>query len=726
MSAPVWILSVDLQTKTATFQSGMAEAARSARSAFQEIQSGAGEMGEGVNRGSLDVRHALGLVDNTIRGAHSMAMADLIRMFKDSAIVMGALPFAMTVAGFALVAEMVVKGVQALNEYRQAQEKLKDEQAKFGTTIQDVFNGLNDKILEAEKTTDDLTGNHLGALHKELELIDHQSMDELRHAFEAVAKSADQLFGDLKAQWYQFGIGSEGAQHALDQFQTQYQSLLAQGKGTDAAGLLSGTLTQAKHILAMMQMVRSDSAALHTGQSLSPAAQIAGSQALNDLKAAGVGWTDKEVQSQQALVDALTAQETVQQKIAVLQKDQEGNARLQTAHAMAKDSQSDAQRLAEREREGREEYVREILETAKEAQGVYEKSIQSLIDSTKEGSQERLEAIEQGMHEEEQAGLDDSDFYQRLVNERIQNNQRMADEAKKAALETAEAQGRVREQMAQEEGRHQAQMLQLQQSQGNPGDFRQLELEREQMDIEYQLKREAIQKQLELYREAGAEQVKQAQQTEQQLELLDREHADRSAELQQQQTQAVRAYLGQLATSYATTFMSIAEGHQRLSQTMIRLADQGIDAMIKASIQLMMHNKAEQLSSAKTAAAGAYKAMAGIPIVGPEVGAIAAATVFAGAMAFEKGGIVPGVGVGDVVPAMLTPGEGVVPGGVMDGLRNVARNGGFDNGGPHYHVTTHVHMHASALDSDGMDKVLDKHADKFQQHFEKALRRTNR
>jgi hypothetical protein len=198
MAAPVWILSVDLQTKTATFQSGMADAARSARSSFKQIGDDASEMGGRVGRSSLDIRHGIGLVDNTIRGAHSMAMVDFIRMFSDSALVMNALPFAMTVAGFALIAEVVVKGVQAYQAYKQAMEALQTETTKFHTTVQDTFNGLNDKILEAQKESDELAGNHLGALQKELEIIDHQDMNELARSFDTVAKAADQLFGDLR------------------------------------------------------------------------------------------------------------------------------------------------------------------------------------------------------------------------------------------------------------------------------------------------------------------------------------------------------------------------------------------------------------------------------------------------------------------------------------------------------------------------------------------------
>ena len=69
------------------------------------------------------------------------------------------------------------------------------------------------------------------------------------------------------------------------------------------------------------------------------------------------------------------------------------------------------------------------------------------------------------------------------------------------------------------------------------------------------------------------------------------------------------------------------------------------------------------------AAASAYNI--GVNMGGPlgiVLGPVFGAAAFAGVMAFESGGIVPGFGIGDTVPAMLTPGEGVVPKGVMDGL----------------------------------------------------------
>ena len=59
MAQPVWVLSVDLQTRTATFQSGMADAAKSARGAFSDIKSGSSEMSGHVGGNMFATRHAV-------------------------------------------------------------------------------------------------------------------------------------------------------------------------------------------------------------------------------------------------------------------------------------------------------------------------------------------------------------------------------------------------------------------------------------------------------------------------------------------------------------------------------------------------------------------------------------------------------------------------------------------------------------------------------------------
>lgn len=82
---------------------------------------------------------------------------------------------------------------------------------------------------------------------------------------------------------------------------------------------------------------------------------------------------------------------------------------------------------------------------------------------------------------------------------------------------------------------------------------------------------------------------------------------------------------------------------------------------------------AQALVSIPATAIEAYKSLAGIPVVGPGLGAAAAAAaVVAGTSrvnqirsqqftAFAEGGVVPGTGNTDSVPSLLTPGEVVVP-----------------------------------------------------------------
>jgi hypothetical protein len=79
---------------------------------------------------------------------------------------------------------------------------------------------------------------------------------------------------------------------------------------------------------------------------------------------------------------------------------------------------------------------------------------------------------------------------------------------------------------------------------------------------------------------------------------------------------------------------------------------------LKAAPMEVVHEKTAQLAHAEAAAAAATHAMAGIPVFGPALRIAAGAATFVAAMAFEGGtDKVPGTERGDVVPAMLSPGE---------------------------------------------------------------------
>lgn len=91
----------------------------------------------------------------------------------------------------------------------------------------------------------------------------------------------------------------------------------------------------------------------------------------------------------------------------------------------------------------------------------------------------------------------------------------------------------------------------------------------------------------------------------------------------------------------------------------------------------------EIFMDAKSAAAKAFKAMSGIPVVGPELGAIAAAATFAAVMslaAFEKGGVVAG-STGMAVPILAHGGERVLTSTQTNNFERLVNNNGAGRGG---------------------------------------------
>jgi len=85
-----------------------------------------------------------------------------------------------------------------------------------------------------------------------------------------------------------------------------------------------------------------------------------------------------------------------------------------------------------------------------------------------------------------------------------------------------------------------------------------------------------------------------------------------------------------------------------------------LQAVVGAALGSTLH-KGEQLAAAKSAAAGAWSSAAQIPYIGWIIAPIAAAAAYAGAIAFEEGGIVPGgYSNTDNRIALVRSGEGIL------------------------------------------------------------------
>jgi hypothetical protein len=160
---------------------------------------------------------------------------------------------------------------------------------------------------------------------------------------------------------------------------------------------------------------------------------------------------------------------------------------------------------------------------------------------------------------------------------------------------------------------------------------------------------------------------------------------------------------------------------------LIGLGDQVAAGILQNALKMIL---ADDMTKGHDAAAAARKAflagenaLPGIP--GVILGGVLAAGAFAKVMAFETGGIVPGVGMGDTVPAMLTPGEAVLPKNLTDNLRSAARSGNLGGGGGEVHLHVHQTNHIHAMDSEGVERVLNEHKDTFAKHFNDHVRKQN-
>jgi hypothetical protein len=731
MAAPVWVLSVDLQAKTATFQTGMAEAARAARGAFTDVGNSAQAGSERAAGGLLNVRASLGILDNSIRGNHAAAMADLIRLFAQSEVVMAALPFAATAGGILLLGGVIVGVVNKMREWREEQAKLTDSETVFGTAVQNAFNALDMKMLEAEKRADELRNDHLGALNVELKEIDRQSMDELVHSFEEVGKAADVVLGELKTSWYQMGIGSAGASHALAEFSIQYRSLLAQGKLEQANSLLAGTKADAESVLFMQKQAAANE--LGNSGSGKQADYQKYLQAVNVLKAAGVGYSEKETKAQQVLVDALNDQVTMEQKVAALKGLDKGNATRAEQNGAAKDGESRAKALAEAEQKGVDEEGRIIREANEKMATDIAEGWRQQIEDTDEGSKARLAITNAAMADELAQGMDSTASYRDLMNARVQLVRQMAEEEAKTQAEAARESADNDERMGELRVAAEKQAMATADSGRRVSESQRLAEAARIADEEYELKYNALEKEIAALNKSGNDYLNQLKALQDKEKQLYQQHED---ELSSIREKAEIATNDKLSASYqhftATISGELSKsimGHQTWAKMVESLGDQAISSMIQNGIQYALSNKFRQESDARAAASAGFKF--GMEYGGPAAPVLApimAAVAFAGALAFEGGtDRVPGVTRGDTVRAMLTPGEGIVPGGVMDGLRTMARNGGFNGGGSQIHVHgVHYAPTVHALDATGVDTVLEKHADTFQKHFEGVLRRMNR
>jgi hypothetical protein len=724
MAAPVWVLSVDLQTKTATFQSGLAEAAKSARGAFTDIKGGANEMGQEIGYSTGEARHSVMMLGEEF-GVHlPRSLTSFISgLGPIGPALEAAFPFLAIILGATLLIEHLAK-------LKEAGHKLTEDQEQFGLTAQKVFNSLGDKALEAQKKIDELRGNHVAALKDELELIDHQSMEELATEFDVLAKAADKSFADIKSHWYTFGAGAEGAKNSLEMFQGQYETLLAKRDKDGAHALLEAKLEREKGILEAQTLADANKGSTNLA-GFQSGDHTKFMEGYNVLKQIGVGYTKNEIAAQETLVQALRDTLTVEQAVSDEAKKKSTGARLTEAKSGGKDAAERAKALAEAQQKA-VDLEGGIIKTANEqmaeavAQGWREQ-----IKAADDGSTAKLAIIDAALADEYAQGMESNSAYRSLLDERVELIKQIGKEEAKEKADAGREAADNDEKIGALSIAALKQQMALEDSTRRISREQQAQEEARIANLEYELKHNALEKEIEALDQSGNAYLNQLKSLQDKEKQLYQQHEDELSAIREKpeidSNNRLKAAYQQFTNDIASETTKMLMGRQSMAKMMESLGDEMISGLIENSIKYAMANQSQQASDARAAAASGYKY--GMQYGGPAAPILApimAAGAFAAVLAFAGGtDRVPGTGHGDTVPSMLTPGEGVVPGGVMDGLRNVARSGGFQQKPS---MTVHVHQtnHVNTIDGDGMKDTLDKHGDQLQQHFETALRRMNK
>ena len=636
MAAPVWVLSVDLQTKTATFQTGLSDAARAARSSFQDIKSEAGGMGKGVSYSMMESRHSVMLLGEEF-GVH------LPRALTSFIAGLGPLGPALNMAfPFLAIAVGATLLIQHLVKLHEAGEKLTDDQVKFGTAAQTAFNSLDDKLLQAQIRADELRGNHLAALHDQIELIDHQSLEELVHSFEEVAKAADVVMKELTGHWYTFGSGSDYASKELDKVVVQYNSLMAQHRGEDATKLLWGKRDDYQAILDVQKQLASIT--YGPDKHMVDQKDTAEYERLrNELKASGVGWTEKEVTAQQQLVDALNDQITATVKGEQLRAADVGNAKTADAKSDDKTGAAAAKKAAEEQTR----LQQELLANIKQGE-------QDTIAATEAGSTERLAAIQHAMDLTRDLYGEGSHIYKEFAAEYLKTTQQMDKELLDVDHAFAEEDARQKQEAGQEEARHDEAMGELSVSRlkqhftllnsirrASAADT--MTQETLAANEEYAVKYVALAREIDALDKSGKDysnKLKALQDKETELvKAHEQQVTDIKEKAEEARNQRILAAEQQLTSSMARGLTQSIMGHQSWAKTLNQLGNEVVSGMIENSIKIMLQQDKEKLADAKKAATSAYAT--GEKIGGPAgivLGPVFAAAAFAGVMAFEEGG----------------------------------------------------------------------------------------
>ena len=667
----------------------MSDAAKAARGSFQEIKEGANEMGRTTSGSMMEARGAVVLLGEQFGVTMPREISRMIAVIPGVGAALEAL---LPIMGAVWVTEKIYQWVEAA-------KKAKEATAAAWQGLDDSANSalhkMEEELISSQAEVDELNGNHLKALQERLHLIDEQSMDKLSDGFEKIAASADKVLGTLKAGWLdQLQGKGEGVEEVKNHFDSLQQTLSDLKNSGDVEGFGKALSAGIAETMRQQDELNQHASSFHTEERAALAAELNAliSQTQEKEKQSQIDNNKKKVETSH--YDSARAADA--KKLADGNKEiAETYGKMQQAviayHKAQAEGQKDPSGSAA---------LRETLKTYSEIVSAAKESAQARLAADREATAGEI-ALAKAQEEGALSAIRNAERVGLISKaEAIRQEMDLEEKALTAKINSIEegARQQIAAYQAEIDAARNADAAQssLGVHKGDPG------------YVDYLNQINVLQEKVAASTAKAANEEKIA--TTQTKTAL----GDLSSSLY-----TARAAWDSVQKSAASAVSrSIVEG-KSMAQAFSQIGRQMLQSELEHLMEMRTVDGAARLENARKAATDAW-AWAGNPLLG----AVAAASTFAAVMAFETGGIVPGVTKGDTVPAMLTPGEAVLPKKLTENLTHAARSG--SSGGPEIHVHNHFSPRIHAVDAEGVDRMLEKHGEKFNQHAEDHIRKMNR
>jgi hypothetical protein len=562
------------------------------------------------------------------------------------------LPLVGVIAAIALITKFIEKNDEA-------KTKMDNVWSSIAQSGEQSMDRLKLKTMEVEEQTQKLAGNYLGALITQLKIINAEKLDAVAHEFDELGKKALATFEELKVGWVKSQLLGMGHNEMIDDLSNRFTALIAKvneykaaGDGSNLLKTLEGEKTRLEGVVASMQGL---------GSSMKPVLE-ANAHVLSLINQEIAAYKERDKAAQGEAKNDKT--EEVQREAAA-----------QNALFEAQ------QRGLEQRRSAEARYAKEVLDLRKKATEEQVKMAEAEAKAT-QGVLERAEEVQRGLMEE---GLKQEFALAKLrESAEEQHDQHLLAMRQATAQETVEAEVKAAQERARVESDDLSRQIAYLSQFGHQYEVKLKELEDKKLQIVMQ----------------SANQITKIRQ-----------------QAEEKQYQDINRAETQMADAVAKNVTKSILESKNMGLAFEKMGAQMLEAAMENFLKMALLGDMKQAKDAAHAASSAYSwVMQEVPFpANAALAPAAAAAAFAGVMAFEEGGEIPGEG---AVPIIGHGGETVVTKALTDQVKNNAGGGSGHN----FHFAPRV----SAIDRDGVDKMLRQHEHVFAARMTAILRKNHK